>query len=214
VRARSFAEPVERLILVTSEQLRDLYSRGLYSAGEDQPVEEVAAQIEVQNLMARINLPMARAEVRTDDGGHVLEVEIANLTLKHLLMIRFYADPEFARAFRYDHEDIARARRNEARSAQAGLSAEIENPFTGKPVGMREFLRWTLGELRPLAEALDLWQDLSPLVEMSAGGPNTAELIRRRLAEQLGSDKLVPVALLRAPAAGAEPFPPGPTGRR
>jgi succinyl-diaminopimelate desuccinylase len=197
VRARSFAEPVERLILVTSEQLRDLYSRGLYSAGEDQPVEEVAAQIEVQNLMARINLPMARAEVRTDDGGHTLAVEIANLTLKHLLMIRFYADAEFARAFRYDAEDIARARRNETRAAQEGLNAEIENPFTGKPVGMREFLRWTLGELRPLAEALDMWQDLSPLVEMSAGGPNTAELIRRRLAAQLGNQKIVPVELLR-----------------
>ncbi len=33
VRARSFAEPVERLILVTSDQLNDLYARGLYTSG-------------------------------------------------------------------------------------------------------------------------------------------------------------------------------------
>jgi hypothetical protein len=98
---------------LTSDQLLDIYERGLYSIGQTQPVEEMAHQIEIQNLMARINLPMARVEVRTDDGGHPIEVEIANLALKHLLLIRFYADHEFARAFRYDREDIQRARRNE-----------------------------------------------------------------------------------------------------
>ena len=148
VRARSFAEPVERLIAVTSDQLGELYARGLYSIGEEQPAEEMARQIEMQNLMARINLPMARVEIRTDDGGHPLEVEIANLTLKHLLLLRFYADPEFARAFRYDHEDISRARANETKAAQAGLRAEIDNPLTGKPVGMREFLGWTLSQVK------------------------------------------------------------------
>ena len=139
VRARSFAEPVERLIAVTSEQLHDLYARGLYVVGQSVPVEEMAHQIEIQNLMARINLPMSRAEVRTDDGGHPMDVEIANLTLKHLLLLRFYADPDFARAFRYDREDIARARRNGEEAARYGLRAEIENPLTGKPVGMRDF---------------------------------------------------------------------------
>ena len=59
VRARSFAEPVERLIAVTSEQLHDLYARGLYVVGQSVPVEEMAHQIEIQNLMARINLPMS-----------------------------------------------------------------------------------------------------------------------------------------------------------
>ncbi len=162
VRARSFAEPVERLIRVTSEQLTDLYTRGLYASGSSQSTEEMAAQIERQNLLARINLPMSRVEVRTDDGGHPIEVDIANLTLKHLLLLRFYADPEFARAFRYDREDIERARRNEDVAAQHGLRSEIENPFTGKPVGLREFLKWTLEELRPLAQALDLWEDLNP----------------------------------------------------
>ena len=59
--------------------------------------------------------------MRTDDGGHPMDVEIANLTLKHLLLLRFYADPDFARAFRYDREDIARARRNEEEAARYGL---------------------------------------------------------------------------------------------
>ncbi len=79
VRARSFAEPVERLILVTSEQLNDLYARGLYTSGYSMSMDEMARQIEIQNLMARINLPMSRVEVRTDDGGHPVEVELANL---------------------------------------------------------------------------------------------------------------------------------------
>jgi len=197
VRARSFAEPVERLIAVTSEQLTDLYARGLYAAGEDLSVDEMAQQIEMQNLMARINLPMARVEVRTDDGGHPLDVDIANLTLKHLLLIRFYADPEFARAFRYDNEDILRARRNEEQAARDGLRAEIENPLSGKPVGMRQFLRWTLDELRPLADALKLSDDLLPLVEMAAGGPNTAEKLRERLRQEIGSSDIVPLELLQ-----------------
>jgi succinyl-diaminopimelate desuccinylase len=196
VRARSAAEPVERLIQVTSEQLSDLYARGLYAAGETQPVEEMAHQIEVQNLMARINLPMSRVEVRTDDGGHPLEVDIANLTLKHLLMLRFYADPDFARSFRYDREDISRARRNEDEAACCGLSAEIENPLTGKPVEMRDFLRWTLAEIRPLAEALDMWEDLHPLIEMAAGAPNTSERLQRRLRQEFGILEEVPLDVL------------------
>jgi succinyl-diaminopimelate desuccinylase len=197
VRARSFAEPVERLIAVTSEQLQALYSRGLYAIGDDRPAEEMARQIEIQNLMARINLPMARVEVRTDDGGHPLELERANLVLKHLLLIRFYADEQFGRAFRYDAEDIARARRNEEQAARCGLRAEIENPFTAKPVAMRQFLRWTLDELRPLAEALGLWEELTPLVEMAGGAPNTAERLRQRLQAELGEAQDVPPQLLR-----------------
>jgi succinyl-diaminopimelate desuccinylase len=186
VRARSFAEPVERLIAVTSEQLHDLYARGLYVAGQDQPVDEMAHQIEIQNLMARINLPMARVEVRTDDSGHSLEVDIANLTLKHLLLLRFYADPDFARAFRYDREDLNRARRNEEQAARLGLRAEIENPLTGKTTGMRDWLNWVIQAVRPLAVALNFWEDLTPLVEMAAGAPNTAERIRARLCAEMG----------------------------
>jgi succinyl-diaminopimelate desuccinylase len=197
VRARSFAEPVERLIQVTSEQLMDLYTRGLYANGAARPADEMARQIEMQNLMARINLPMARVEVRTDDGGQPMEIEIANMTLKHLLMLRFYADPVFGRAFRYDREDLSRARRSEEAAAWHGLRAEIENPFTGKPVGMRAFLQWTLEELRPLAEALNLWNELAPLVDMAAGAPNTAERLRTRLQSELNGSDIVPLELLR-----------------
>jgi succinyl-diaminopimelate desuccinylase len=196
VRARSFAEPVERLITITSKQLEDIYARGLFTAGggaassEMMQAEEMAHQIEIQNLMARINLPMARVEIRTDDGGGSLKLDIANLTLKHLLLLRFYADPAFARSFRYDREDIQRARRNEELASRDGLRAEIENPLTGKPVQMREFLRWTLAELRPLAEAVGLWEDLIPLTEIASGAPNTSERLRAQVQQMLGHTEL------------------------
>ena len=202
VRARSFAEPVERLIDVTSGQLRDLYARGLYVLGQDSPVDEMAHQIEIQNLMARINLPMSRVEIRTDDGGHHLDIDVANLTLKHLLMLRIYADPNYGRAFRYDREDLSRARRNEEQAARHGLRAEIEHPHTGKPLAMRAFLGRTLEELQPLAEALGLWEDLAPLRAMAEGAPNTSEKMRARIREELGAGPEeigleVPVALLK-----------------
>lgn len=197
VRARSFAEPVERLISTTSDQLSDLYARGLYAVGESLPPEEMARQIEKQNLMARINLPMGRVEIRTDDGGNPLDVDLANLTYKQLLLLQFHADPGFARSFRYDREDIVRARSNERAAASLGLHAEIENPLTGKPVGIRDFLKWTLQQLQPLGEALGCWDDLRPLVEMSRGAPNTAEHLRGRLRLDLGESDEVPLTLLR-----------------
>ncbi|HTX89614.1 MAG TPA: M20/M25/M40 family metallo-hydrolase [Anaerolineales bacterium] len=198
VRARSFAEPVERLIAVTSEQLHEIYNRGLYSIDESQTADETAHQIEMQNLRARIDLPMARIEIRTDDGGQPLEIDVANLTLKHLLLLRFYADPKFARSFRYDKEDVGRARNNEQQAAGLGLRAEIENPFSGKPVGMREFLGWTLEQVRPLAEPLGMWDDLQPLAAMAAGEPNTSERLRARIRAELGKKAAeVPVEFLR-----------------
>ena len=197
IRARSFAEPVERIISTTSDQLASLYARGLFAAGEATPPEEMALQIEKQNLMARINLPMGRVEVRTDEGGHSLDVDVANLTLKHLLLLRIYSDPTFARGFRYDREDITRARANEMLAAKHGLRAEIENPLTGKPISIRAFLKWTLNEVKPLAEALNLWNDLSPLVEMADGGRNTSEKLRVRLHMELGENDEVPLSILK-----------------
>ena len=197
IRARSFAEPVERIISTTSDQLASLYARGLFAVGEATPPEEMARQIERQNLMARINLPMGRIEVRVDDGGHNLDLDIANLTLKHLLLLRIYSDPRFARSFRYDREDISRARANENLATRQGLRAEIENPLTGKPISMRAFLKWTLAEVKPLAEALDLWEELTPLIEMSEGGRNTAEKLRARLKMELGANDEVPLTVLK-----------------
>jgi succinyl-diaminopimelate desuccinylase len=197
VRARSFAEPVERLISTTGDQLRDLYARGLYSIGESTPAEEMARQIEKQNLMARINLPMGRVEIRTDDGGHPIELDIANMTLKHLLLCLMYADPQFARSFRYDPEDIARARQNEQGAARDGLRASIENPLTGKPVIMRAFLKWTLEAVRPLAVALGMWEDLSPLVDQANGEAGTAERLRARLRMEIGGQDEVSAVILR-----------------
>jgi hypothetical protein len=116
-------------------------------AGQTPGVEEMARQVVVQNLLARIDLPMARVEVRTDEAGHPLDVEIANLALKELLVLRIYADPAYGAAFRYAADDIARARRSERRAAEAGLRAEVEDPFSGKPIAMRRFLSRTLEEV-------------------------------------------------------------------
>lgn len=197
VRARSFSEPVERIISTTSEQLESLYARGLFAAGQSTPPEEMARQVERQNLMARINLPMGRVEIRVDEGGHNLDLDVANLTFRYLLMLKIYADTKFARGFRYDSEDITRARANEELAAKHGLRAEIENPLTGKPILVRDFLKWTLNEIKPLAEALNMWNDLHPLVEMSEGGRNTAEKIRARLKMEIGESDEVPMELLK-----------------
>ncbi len=198
VRARSLEERVESLIDVTSAELERLYSSGLYAAGEAQPMDEMARQIEIQNMLARVDLPMTRVEVRTDDGGNPLDLELANMTLKSLLVTRMYADPTFGRAFRYDSEDIRIARQNETLAAQQGLNAEISNPFTGKPVNMRDFLKWTLEEVRSLAEALGEWEDLQPLVEMAAGGPNTADRLRVTVRAEIGDRDEVPFDVLHA----------------
>jgi len=40
-------------------------------------------------------------------------------------------------------------RRNESSAAMYGMRAEIEDPFTGKPIAMREFLGWTLDQIKP-----------------------------------------------------------------
>jgi succinyl-diaminopimelate desuccinylase len=139
---------------------------------------------------------MARVEVRTDDPGHDLALDIANLTLKHLLLLRFYADTDFARGFRYDAEDIKRARRNEELAAREGLRGVIEDPLTAKPIALRAFLDWTLQQMRPLAEALGMWEDLQPLRDLAAGAPSTAERIRQTLKAKLGSSDIVPPDLL------------------
>jgi acetylornithine deacetylase/succinyl-diaminopimelate desuccinylase-like protein len=185
-RARSFAEPVEKLIELTSEQLHELYGRGLYVLGHDQPLDEMINQIEVQNLLARINLPMARVEIRSDDGGNSLDLDVANVTLKHLLAIKIYADNDFARSFQYSQQDIQRARNNEELASKYGMNAQIEDSLSKKKVSMRDFLSWTLAEVEPLAELLGFSDELIPLIEMAAGGPNQAEKLREDICAKMG----------------------------
>jgi hypothetical protein len=197
LRARSSTEPVERLIAIGSQQLDDLWRLGQSGNGQTATREEMAQAIVLQNLLARIDLPMARVEIRTDEGSHPLSLDIANLTLRELLLIRTYGDPSFARAFRYDAEDVARARRNEHLAALRGMNAEIEDPLSGKPLAMREFLRRTLQEVSPLAEALGYLQLLTPLQDLAQGAPNTAEKLRHELQEALGESEVVPVSALR-----------------
>jgi len=185
-RARSFAEPVERLIEMTSEELHELYGRGLFVMGQDQPLDKIVDQIELQNLLARINLPMARLEIRSDDGGNPLDLEIANLTLKHLLLIRIYADSEFGNDFKYNQQDIILARKNEELASMHGMHTQIDNPLDRESLSMRDYLTWTLSAVEPLAELLELSEELTPLIEMASGGPNQAEKLRNEVCAELG----------------------------
>ena len=51
--------------------------------------------------------------------------------------------------------------------------------------------------MKPLAQALNMWDDLYPLVEMSEGGRNTSEMIRARLQMALDANDEVPTSVLK-----------------
>jgi len=184
VRARSDVDPVNRNISTTSEQLRALYSRGVYSAGEHRSLEDAERALVVENLCARVDLPMNRVEVRTDEGGDTLELAVAKVALKDLLLLRFYGDPGFGAEYAYDAGDVARARANERAAAERGLDAEVEEPFARRAVPVRVWLASVLDELAPLAEALGRAEELEPLRAMAGGGPNPAAAMRAWLAER------------------------------
>jgi succinyl-diaminopimelate desuccinylase len=197
VRARSFAEPVERLISVSSDQLEALYRQGLYAPDDEASLEAMARRVVEQNLRARIDLPMARVELRTDEGGHPFDLDVANLTLKELLLLRLYADRSFGRPIHDDLAGMRRFRRNETAAARSGLRAKIEDPFDHRRVGMRSFLREVLLAVGPLADALGVTDDLAPLREMAEGGPNTAERLRAEVRRAMGRHTDVRPEVLR-----------------
>jgi len=186
VRARSDVNPVRRNITATSEQLRELYRRGIYPVGEHGGLEEAERALVVENLCARVDLPMNRVEVRTDEGGDDLELSVAKVLFKDLLMLRIYAEPEHGASYAYDREDVARARRNEEAAARRGLDAVLEHPFGGGTVSARAFLEHLLSEIAPLAEELGVRDELEPLREMAGGGPNPASKIRSFILGELG----------------------------
>jgi len=204
VRARSDVDPVRRNIMATSEQLRELYRRGIYPTGEHGSLEEAEQALVVENLCARVDLPMNRVEVRTDEGGDDLELSSAKVLFKDLLMLRIYADPEFGAAYAYDAEDIARARRNEAAAARDGLDAALEATDGGSTVTTREYLGQLLSEVEPIAEGLEVSDQLEVLREMAGGGLNPAGQIRMWVREALGRNNgdtrdgvtVVPASLL------------------
>jgi succinyl-diaminopimelate desuccinylase len=188
VRARSDVDPVRRNITATSEQLRELYKRGIYPIGEHGGLEEAEQALVIENLCARVDLPMNRVEVRTDEGGDDLELLAAKVLFKDLLMLRIYAEPSYGAGYTYDAEDIARARRNEDAAAHRGLDAEIENPGGRGKTSIRDDLGRLLSEVDPLAEDLGVTEQLEPIREMAGGGPNPAATIRRWILDRLGSD--------------------------
>jgi succinyl-diaminopimelate desuccinylase len=192
VRARSDVDPVNRNIWATSEQLLKLYQKGLYRAGEHASLEEAEQALLVENLCARVDLPMNRVEVRTDEGGDSLELSAAKIAFKECLMLMIYGDEAFGAGYAYDAEDVARARRNEEQAARDGLKAHIEHPFTGDRVPLRAFLRETLDGLDPLAEALGYSAHLAPIREMAQGAPNEAERTRAHFARELRGEMLSP----------------------
>jgi len=196
VRARSDVDPVRRNIMATSEQLRELYQRGIYPTGEHGSLEEAERALVVENLCARVDLPMERVEVRTDEGGDDLDLSTAKVLFKELLMLRNYAEPEYGAAFAYDAMDIVRARRNEEVVARWGLEAELEHPMNGGTITVRRYLGQLLTEIQPLADSLGLSDELEPLREMAGGGKNPAGDIRAWVLDRLGGEEL------QAPSGG------------
>jgi succinyl-diaminopimelate desuccinylase len=201
VRARSDVDPVRRNIMATSEQLRELYRRGIYPTGEHGSLDEAERALVVENLCARVDLPMNRVEVRTDEGGDDLDLSLAKVLFKDLLMLRIYADPEFGEPYPYDADDIGRARRNEAAAARDGLDAILEDAEGGCGGTAREYLGRLLEEIEPIAHGLEVSEQLEPLREMAGGGPNPAERVRQWVRDALGGDTpdgetVVPVSLL------------------
>jgi succinyl-diaminopimelate desuccinylase len=189
VRARSDVDPVRRNIMATSEQLRELYRRGIYPTGEHGSHEEAERALVVENLCARVDLPMERVEVRTDEGGDDLELSYAKVLFKELLMLRIYAEPEYGVEFAYDAKDIVRARRNEEAAARWGLEAELEHPMNGGKISVRQYVGQLLTEIEPLAEALGEPGGLEPLREMAGGGNNPAGDIRAWVLDRLGGEE-------------------------
>lgn len=179
VRARSDVDPVRRNIMATSEQLRELYRRGIFSVGTHGSLEEAERAVVMENLCARVDLPMNRVEVRTDEGGDTLELSTAKILFKELLMLRIYGDSDYGLNYGYADADLERTRCNEEAAAVHGLEGELEHPYTGTSLTAREYLRQLLTEVEPLAEGLGVAEDLEPLREMAGGGPNPATQVRR-----------------------------------
>lgn len=192
VRARSDVDPVNRNIWVTAQQLAQLYHKGLYRAGEHASLEEAEQALLVENLCARVDLPMSRVEVRTDEGGDSLDLAAAKVAFKELLMFRIYADAAYGAGYTYDAEDVARARRNEAAAAHRGLEAVLEEPFTGSACTVREFLAATLDDLAPLSEALGYGELLAPIRAMAAGASNPSGEARRWFRDRLSGAAAAP----------------------
>ncbi|RMF78439.1 MAG: hypothetical protein D6739_11825, partial [Nitrospirae bacterium] len=188
VRARSGVVPVLRNLETTSEQLAELYRRGLYAPDGGNGLEEAERLLTLENLRARIDLPLSRIEVRTDEGWEPPQLAVARLALKQLLLYRIAADPGYGSGYRYTAADVDRARRNERRAAERGLEAEVEHPFTAERCTVRALLGELLAEVRPLAAELGWTEWLEPLEEMAAGGPNPAAALRREVLDRLGAD--------------------------
>jgi len=200
VRARSDVDPVRRNILATSDQLRELYRRGIYASGEHGGLEQAERDLIVENLCARVDLPMNRVEVRTDEGGDSFDLSVAKVLLKELLMLRIYGEPELGAGYAYDAADVANARRDELAAARDGLDAVVARPFGGGTASVRELLGELLGELEPLADGLGCSEWLEPFREMAGGGPNPASALRAWLSSRLQGSERAPSGALVIPA--------------
>jgi len=185
VRARSDVDPINRIIRTTSEQLGELYRRGIYTPEEHASLADAEQALIVENLCALVDLPMTRVEVRTDEGGDDLSLAIAKTVFKQLLLLRIYGDGELGAGYAYDAADVARGRRNEAEAARRGLAAVVEHPLRGDRVPVREWLTAVLADLQPLAAALGWGELVEPLVAMAAGSPNPAGRARAWFAQRL-----------------------------
>jgi succinyl-diaminopimelate desuccinylase len=191
VRARSGVDPVRRNILATSDQLRELYRRGIYVSGEHGSLEHAERELIIENLCARVDLPMNRVEVRTDEGGDSFELSIAKILLKELLMLRIYAEGDQGDGYAYDAASVHRTRQDEQEAAREGLDAKISHPNGGDIISVRELLGSLLDELDPLADGMGSQGQLEPLREMAGGGPNPAGAMRSWLGRELPEPRVL-----------------------
>ncbi len=189
VRARSDVDPINLIVRTTSEQLAELYRRGIYASDEHPDLAVAEQALVIENLCALVDLPMTRVEVRTDEGGGSLELAVARTVLKQLLVLRIYADPAYGAGFRYDAADIGRARRNEEAAARRGLDAVVEHPWSGEVVPMREWLAAVLEDLRELAAALGWEEALEPVRAMAEGAANPAQRLRLWLEQRMRASR-------------------------
>jgi len=89
--------------------------------------------------------------------------------------------------------------KNEKLAIKDGLNAIITHPFDKKPIKLREFLKWVLKRIEPLAKEIGYFEYLNPIYELSKGEKNEAErkidFIKKNLGKniKLIKDKFIEV---------------------
>ena len=126
---------------------------------------------------------MARVEVRTDEGGHPLDLDAGIVALEGAVV-----DPGLCRSknslrvlltMRSISHTPAATKRRRGRAMACGHTLRI--PFREGPSDCRAFLRWTSMSFAPWRRPYGPMAGPGSLGSDGPGGPNTAETMRRAL---------------------------------